>query len=98
MYKTYKYFKHIKYISLSCCSKKYIENWLFGAKKTPLENRLETLELSVQRCIIMLEERDNLLKSSNAYADQQKEFSTQVHAELMSIKKLLLNRYLLKRG
>ncbi|KAL5244453.1 hypothetical protein ACI65C_011863 [Semiaphis heraclei] len=73
--------------------KKYIENWLFGAKKTPLENRLETLELSVQRCIIMLEERDNLLKSSNAYADQQKEFSTQVHAELMSIKKLLLNRF-----
>jgi len=46
---------------------------------------------------MMLEERNNLLKSSNAYADQHKEFSTQVRGELMSIKKLLLNRYLLKR-
>jgi len=46
----------------------------------------------------MLEDRDNFIKSSNAYADQQKEFSTQVRAELMSIKKLLLNRYLLKHG
>ncbi|XP_015379424.1 PREDICTED: peroxisomal membrane protein PEX14-like [Diuraphis noxia] len=73
--------------------KKYIENWLFGVKKIPLEVRLETLELSVQRCLMMLEERDNSFKSSNTYADQQKDFCTQVRAELMSIKKLLLNRF-----
>jgi len=46
----------------------------------------------------MLEEKDNLLKSSNTYADRQKEFNVQVRAELKSIKSLLLNRYLLKRG
>ncbi|XP_003246804.1 peroxisomal membrane protein PEX14 [Acyrthosiphon pisum] len=73
--------------------KKYIESWLFGAQKTPLENRLETIELSVQRCIMMLEEKDNLLKSSNTYADRQKEFNIQVRAELKSIKSLLLNRF-----
>lgn len=73
--------------------KKYIESWLFGAQKSPLENRLETIELSVQRCITMLEEKDNLLKSSNTYADRQKEFNVQVRAELKSIKSLLLNRF-----
>ncbi|XP_022174040.1 peroxisomal membrane protein PEX14-like [Myzus persicae] len=73
--------------------KKYIENWLFGTQKLPLENRLEALELSVQRCIMMLEEKDNLLKASNANIDLQKEFNGQVRAELKSIKSLLLNRF-----
>lgn len=47
---------------------------------------------------MMLEEKDNLLKASNANIDLQKEFNGQVRAELKSIKSLLLNRYLLKRG
>lgn len=47
---------------------------------------------------MMLEEKENLLKSSNTYADRQKEFNNQVRAELKSIKSLLLNRYLLKHG
>ncbi|KAF0770270.1 peroxisomal membrane protein PEX14-like isoform X1 [Aphis craccivora] len=73
--------------------KKYIEKWLFGAQKSPLENRLEALELSIQRCLVMLEEKNNSYQSSNTCLEQQYEFNNKVRAELKSIKSLLLNRF-----
>lgn len=73
--------------------KKYVEKWLFGAQKSPLENRLEALELSIQRCLVMLEEKNNSYQSSNTCLEQQYEFNNKVRAELKSIKSLLLNRF-----
>ncbi|XP_060852942.1 peroxisomal membrane protein PEX14-like isoform X1 [Rhopalosiphum padi] len=73
--------------------KKYIESWLFGAQKSPLEKRFEALELSMQRCIIMLEEKNNSYKLSNECFEQQNEYNNKVRAELKSIKSLLLNRF-----
>uniref|UniRef100_A0A2H8TKS6 Peroxisomal membrane protein PEX14 n=1 Tax=Melanaphis sacchari TaxID=742174 RepID=A0A2H8TKS6_9HEMI len=73
--------------------KKYIENWLFGAQKSPLENRLDALELSIERCITMLEEKNNSYLLSNTCLEKQNEFNSKVRAELKSIKSLLLNRF-----
>lgn len=73
--------------------KKYIENWLFGTQKSLLEERLESIEMSVIKCIMMLEVTEDLYKSSNTFAEQQKNYNTQVRAELKSIKGLLLNRF-----
>ena len=47
---------------------------------------------------MMLEVTEDLYKSSNTFAEQQKNYNTQVRAELKSIKGLLLNRYLFKHG
>jgi len=59
-----------------------------------MDKRLEVVEMSVQRCLLLLEEKNNKTEVLNAQADRQKELD-QIRTELKSIKSLLLNRYTL---
>ncbi|VVC44450.1 Peroxisome membrane anchor protein Pex14p, N-terminal [Cinara cedri] len=72
--------------------KKYIENWLFGMKMSPVEKRLEIVELLIQRCIMLIEEKNMTPDDSTEQNNRQKELDL-VRAELKSIKSLLLNRF-----
>lgn len=71
---------------------KYIEKWLFGNRKSPLENRFDILELSMQRCITLIEKINIGIPNENI--SQQIEIE-QIKSELKSIKRLLLNKYIL---
>lgn len=71
---------------------KYIEKWLFGNRKSSLESRFDVLELSVQRCITLVEKTNINVPNDNI--SRQTEID-QIKAELKSIKRLLLNKYVL---
>lgn len=74
---------------------KYIENWLFGIKKPSVENRLEALEVSMQKALVLLEDKNNISDAShNANSERQREHDL-LRAELKTIKSLLLNKYLI---
>lgn len=61
-------------------------------KMSPVEKRLEVVELLVQRCIMLIEEKTITPEGLTEQNNRQKELD-QVRAELKSIKSLLLNRY-----
>lgn len=65
-------------------------------QKSTVEKRLEVVEYSIHKCIVLLEER-NSLETNNAKDNTNKQSELDhIRAELKSIKSLLLNRYLLK--
>lgn len=61
-------------------------------QKSPFEKRLKEVEALVQRCLILLEGRNNMSEISNAEANHQKQLE-QIHAELKSVKGLIVNKY-----
>jgi hypothetical protein len=74
---------------------KYVESWLFGVKKPSVGNRLEALEVSMQRVLVLLEDKNITSDASyNAHIDRQREHD-QLRSELKIIKSLLLNKYLI---
>lgn len=60
---------------------------------SPVEKRLEGVELMVQKCITLVEEK-NKTDCSVEQGNRQKELD-QIRAELKSIKSLLLNKYVI---
>ncbi|XP_050433265.1 peroxisomal membrane protein PEX14 isoform X2 [Adelges cooleyi] len=73
--------------------KKYVEGWLFGQRQPTLQERLQMVEISVQKCLLFLEEKS---KASEEYlADMQTKRQIeqdQLRQELKSLKCLLLGR------
>lgn len=58
---------------------------------SPVEKRLEVVELLVQKCVTLVEEKNNTSECSSEQINRQKELD-QIRAELKSIKSLLINR------
>lgn len=74
---------------------KYIENWLFGVRKPSVEDRMEAIESSLQKVLLLLEYKNNTPDTfyyENKVRDCE---NSQLRAELKTIKSLLLNKYLL---
>jgi len=57
-------------------------------RKSPIEKRLKVVEVLVQRCVLLLEDKN----ITSEFRNQKNEFDKR-RDELKSIKSLLLNRY-----
>jgi len=68
---------------------KYIKIWLFGVRKSPVEIRLEAVELAVQRCVLLIENKNDNYIVNN---DRQSDINL-IRTELKSIKSLFLNKF-----
>lgn len=68
---------------------------MFGVRKPSVEYRLAAVEVSMQRVLMLLEDKNNLSETFfNTHFDRQKEHD-QLRSELKIIKSLLLNKYLI---
>ncbi|XP_050539551.1 peroxisomal membrane protein PEX14 [Daktulosphaira vitifoliae] len=73
--------------------KKYIEVWLFGTQKPTVEERLQMVELSIQKCLLLLEKKN--LESEDHISKHQTHNQIEndfIKQELKSLKSLLLSR------